>query len=203
MTTTTTRTGTSATAVFARGSSKAAFAQLTGGTASRSGTTATMTKNTHGLSNGDIVWHRGSNLEEYNGIFTVANVAANTYDFTIAQDPGANVTGTPMTIDKVDVSSALDNRTGFGALLVFLMQNGGTGPTVAPTVLIGYSDTTNEYDYIWVPLAQGHTIASIEAQATAEISSHARYWKVAFGGNTGQAVDYSASAYLTASLATA
>jgi hypothetical protein len=60
-----------------------------------SGTTATVTKANHGLTNGDLIRMVGVSIPEiggdqfYNGIFTVVNVATNTFDYVM--------TGTPTT----------------------------------------------------------------------------------------------------------
>lgn len=57
-------------------------------------TTATATKNGHGFSNGQYVTIAGATPAAYNGTFVISNVAANTFDYTMASDPGANATGT-------------------------------------------------------------------------------------------------------------
>lgn len=209
--TTTTKTSTSAVSVIAHGTSKAAAAQETGCSVARSGTTATLTKaGTNELTqfaNGNLVWIRGSDIMEFNGIFTVANLnqsngGNSTFTYTIRQDPGANGTGTPVTVDLAIVGTAQDNTTGFGAAVDVFLQNGGTGPTVAPSVLVGYADSNTEAEYLWQVVTQGHTVASTDASASFEVSSHRRHWNVAVAGNTAQAVDVFVRADKTASLAT-
>ena len=78
-------------------------------TITRSGTTATVTKSNHGLSNGNKVQvnsaevSTGSNY--FNGEFTVANATTNTFDYTMSGTPGSNATGSP-TYAKVHSSGA-------------------------------------------------------------------------------------------------
>jgi hypothetical protein len=64
---------------------------LTGCTYSIASTTATITKNSHGLLNGDsinIEWTLSTGTAPANGTFTVANAATNTFDVTIASGSG-------------------------------------------------------------------------------------------------------------------
>lgn len=60
----------------------------------RSGQTATFTKTSHGLSNGDLVNITGATQTEYNGNFCVFNVSANTFDYTVTGTPASPSTGT-------------------------------------------------------------------------------------------------------------
>lgn len=57
-------------------------------------TTATATKNSHGFSNGQYVTISGATPAGYNGTFVISNVTANTFDYTMAADPGASGSGT-------------------------------------------------------------------------------------------------------------
>jgi hypothetical protein len=58
-----------------------------------SGTTATVTRASHGLSNGDVIRMVGVSLPEiagdavYNGIFTIQNVSANNFDYVMTGVP--------------------------------------------------------------------------------------------------------------------
>lgn len=176
--------------IIARGSSNAAFTQLTGCSVTRSGTTATLTKTSHGLSNGDKVLIQGFALEEFNGVFTVANAATNTFDYTIKQDPGANPSGTPGTVDKVTVGTALDMSTSYGGQIAIGLQNPTTGPTIAPQVWIGTASSGSaEADYQWRPLASGDTTANSLTAFLLELDQAAMYVNIAVARNTGQAVD--------------
>ncbi len=67
-----------------------------GGTASlaRSGSTVTVTCNSHGYSNGNIVGVWGANETAYNGVWTIAGVATNTFTYTINYTPDSPATGT-------------------------------------------------------------------------------------------------------------
>ena len=65
--------------IIARGTSNAAFPQLTGCSATRTGTTATLTKTAHGLSSNDKCLMQGFSLEEFNLIANITVVDANTF----------------------------------------------------------------------------------------------------------------------------
>lgn len=190
MTTTFTTTKTER-VLLVRGTSKAAFTQLTGCSVTRSGTTATLTKTSHGLSNGDVVMIQGFSLEEFNGVFTVANSAANTFDYTIKADPGANPTGTPGTVDKATVSSVLDLSTKLGAIVSGVLQNTTTGPTLAAQVWVGFATANNEYDFFWSQVINGDVTLNVATPWRQLIGQAAMYVKYAIIGNTGQAVDCS------------
>lgn len=63
-------------------------------TITRSGSTAKATCSGHGYAMGSLVNIRGATPEDYNGDFYIQNATANTFDFTLTQDPGANASGT-------------------------------------------------------------------------------------------------------------
>jgi hypothetical protein len=63
-------------------------------TISRSGSTATVSHTTHGYLNGQKVQISGANEGQYNGVFTISNVSANAYDYTVSGTPGTPATGT-------------------------------------------------------------------------------------------------------------
>lgn len=175
--------------IIAKGTSNAAFTQLTGCSVTRSGTTATLTKTSHGLSNGDKVLIQGFSLVEFNGVFTVANAATNTFDYTISADPGANPTGTPGTVDKVTLGTALDLTGSYDCTIFGGVQNTTTGPTVAPQIWVGESLTSNEQDYIWRPISGGDTTANSWTPFWYAPGQATQYVNVAVCRNTGQAVD--------------
>ena len=58
----------------------------------RSGTTATATFTAHGLVNGAQVVVTGAFPTLYNGTYTISGVAANTFNYTMASDPGGSAT---------------------------------------------------------------------------------------------------------------
>lgn len=178
-------------AIIARGTSNAAFTQLTGCSVTRSGTTATLTKTSHGLSNGDKVLIQGFSLEEFNGVFTVANSLTNTFDYTIKQDPGANPSGTPGTVDKVTLGTAIDLSSAYMAQITGGIQNGNTGPTVAAQIWIGEAQVTSpaEADYIWRLLLEGSTTANATTMFSFSTGAATRAVNLLCGRNTGQAVD--------------
>lgn len=74
-------------------------AQITGCSVVRSGTTATLTKTSHGRQNGEKVLIAGFSLAEFNGTFVVAGATANTFTYTIQNTGGGNPPGAAGTID--------------------------------------------------------------------------------------------------------
>lgn len=188
-------------AIIARGTSCAAFTQLTACSVTRSGTTATLTKTSHGRSNGDKVLIQGFALEEFNGVYTVANAAANTIDYTISQDPGANPSGSTGTLDLVTMGTAADLATAYGARVTGHIQNGNTGPTIAPQIWIGVAvkASPGEGDYLWRQLLEGSTTANALTPFDFPFDAAARAVNLACARNTGQAVDVTGQlTYITA-----
>jgi len=59
-----------------------------------SGTTATVTHTSHGLSTGDKVQIKGASLSENNGVWTVTVTGVDTYTYIMGSSPGSNPTGT-------------------------------------------------------------------------------------------------------------
>lgn len=53
----------------------------------RSGTTATVTLNAHGYTNGQSITITGATQPEYNGTFTIANVTADTFTYPVPEGP--------------------------------------------------------------------------------------------------------------------
>jgi hypothetical protein len=60
----------------------------------RSGSTAIVTLPGHGFANGDRVLITGATQADYNGIFTISNVTANTFSYTVSNSPASPATGT-------------------------------------------------------------------------------------------------------------
>lgn len=61
--------------------------------ASYTGTTVTITSNSHGFANGDWVTISGVTPATYNGTWQISNVQTNTFDFTKLVSPGAFTSG--------------------------------------------------------------------------------------------------------------
>ena len=153
-------TNTSAT-VIARGTSNAAFAQLSSNAATtRSGTTATLTMaSTATLATNDYCLIQGHDLEEYNGIFQVTVASGTTLTYTIKQDPGASSGTTVMTVDKVTLGTAIDGTTCYGGSVYGGLQNGNSAPGVAPQIWRGQSATSTVADYVWTAISGGDVTA--------------------------------------------
>lgn len=63
-------------------------------TITRSGSTATVTHTAHGLATGQKVVISGANQGEYNGVFTITRVDADSYTYTVSGTPATPATGT-------------------------------------------------------------------------------------------------------------
>lgn len=59
----------------------------------RTGSVATVTKNSHGFRSGQTVTQAGWDQAEYNGNFVISNVSTNTYDITVSGTPTTPGTG--------------------------------------------------------------------------------------------------------------
>lgn len=185
--------------IIAKGTSNAAFAQLTGCSVTRATTTATLTKTTHGLANGDKVLIQGFSLNEFNGVFTVANSLANTFDYTISADPGANPAGTPGTVDKATLGTALDLSASYDCLLFGGIQNGTTAPGVAAQIWLGLSLTATEADYVWRQIQTGDITINSWVPFSRNLSQSAQFVNIAVCRNTSQAVDcFALASHITA-----
>jgi len=182
----------SASAIIARGTSNAAFTQLTANAATtRSGTTATLTMaSTATLSTNDYCLIQGHDIEEYNGVFQVTVASGTTITYTIKQDPGASSgTTSGMTVDKVTFGTALDMTTDYGAQVALILQNGGTGPTIAPQVWKGVGTTSSLVDYTWRQLFAGDSTAKSYTPWVDTVDISTMYVNYIVCRNTGQAVD--------------
>lgn len=63
-------------------------------TISRLSSTATVAHTGHGLVTGDKVVIRGANQPEYNGVFTITYISADSYSYTVSGTPDTPATGT-------------------------------------------------------------------------------------------------------------
>lgn len=152
----------SSAAVIARGTSNAAFAQLSSNAATtRSGTTATLTMaSTATLSTGNYCLIQGHDLEEYNGVFQVTVASGTTITYTIKQDPGASSGTTVMTVDKVTFGTAVDMTTAYDGKVIGGIQNGNSAPGVAAQIWVGEAVASSSLvDYVWRPVAAGDVTA--------------------------------------------
>lgn len=148
----------SSAAVIARGTSNAAFAQLSSNAATtRSGTTATLTMaSTATLATNDYCLIQGHDLEEYNGVFQVTVASGTTLTYTIKQDPGASSGTTVMTVDKVTFGTAVDMTTAYDGKVIGGIQNGNSAPGVAAQIWVGEAVASSSLvDYVWRPVAAG------------------------------------------------
>ena len=119
-------------------------------TLSRSSGTVTATVTAHEFITGDDVTIRGANQAAYNGTFTVANVAANTFDYYIDTAPATPATGSvTASLEKHVVRARScqhlhkDQRRVFHHSLQVDFESGVgavTGQGVDPTAMLRWSD---------------------------------------------------------------
>lgn len=120
----------------------------------RSGSTATVTHSSHGLSNGDKVWIAGASEQEYNGVFAISNVLASSYDYTVTGTPSTPETGATSTYVILDGDTDSNGEVKDTAFSYTSDQPIGgvvrkgtaviryrTGPIVGDIVSTGYSYT--------------------------------------------------------------
>jgi hypothetical protein len=91
------------------------------------GTTATATSTAHGYANGNTVTIAGAVETEYNGTYTISNVATDTFDYTIVGTPASPATGT-ITVARRAAFTVTVNAT-------FSCKDFIVGDGVTPTVL--------------------------------------------------------------------
>jgi hypothetical protein len=139
---------------------------LTGCTYSIASTTATITKNSHGLLNGDsinIEWTLSTGTAPANGTFTVANAATNTFDVTIASGSG---TGTAV-VYKANIaylnSQLYDDTESPGTSGYILSSQGANRP---PLWVAGVSQLYNTETKISVD-ANSNFIAKVPSATPA------------------------------------
>ena len=174
--------------ILAVATNLAAESEMTVTSITRSGVTATATSTAHGKSNGDVVYIFGAAESEYNGVFAISNVAANTWDYTLKQDPGASASGT-IKAWRGKLGTVLDLSTALGVVITGRIQNGATGPTAGLSVLVGLANANVEADFKWRAFMAGGTGNLDEAPISWGLGSAVMFANFFFYGNTGQAVD--------------
>lgn len=146
--------------IIARGTSNAAFTQLTGGTGTRSGATANFNKTSHGRSTGDKMLIQGSSIEEFNGLFSITVVDANNFTYPMKADPGANPASASLTADLVTLGTPLDVSTCYGGIIIGGIQN-GSAPGVQAELWMGQAVTGSaDGDYVWRSMLGGGVLAN-------------------------------------------
>ena len=86
------------------------------GTYSRTATTVTITRNAHGLQNGDVVYADFTSGAGTDGFYTIANVTTNTFDLT---DTASGTTSGNVTYKKADAYGTITTNDG-----TYLLING-------------------------------------------------------------------------------
>lgn len=174
---------------------RAANAQVTGGTLTRTAAVANFNKTAHGRTTGDILLIQQGASNLYNGVFTITVVDANNFTYTMKADPGVGG-GSIATFDVASVSGILDLTGAIGGALIWgSIQNGGTGPTLPAQLWMGMASVNNEYEYFgWKQMQNGEVTAGIGTSVLLAINQPGMFIKHALIGNTGQPVEWSLSA---------
>lgn len=76
----------------------------------RSGSTATVTHTSHGMTTGDFALIAGANQDEYNGAFEITYISADSYSYTVPGTPATPATGT--IISTGGIFNTLTNASG-------------------------------------------------------------------------------------------
>lgn len=101
-------------------------------TITRSGTTATVTHNAHGMANNDKVQIKGADQMDYNGVWSIQNVTANAYDYLLP-DTGAGA----LTINVVASAGTFTRTTGS-----YLTDGFRAGNTITTSGFTGGNNAT-------------------------------------------------------------
>jgi hypothetical protein len=153
-----------------------------------SGTTATVTRNGHGLSNGDVIRMVGVSTPQvagdnvYNGVFTIQNVSANTFDYVMSGTPTnstANIStykagyfpkvnnkninfSSFLYLDPLKTGAADDgSAANYTATFELLMTGCTTGNFYRDVLLQGRSPTTGDIGLIVAPTFFANQLNSI------------------------------------------
>lgn len=109
---------------------------------------ATATKNGHGFSNGQYVTVSGATPAGYNGTFLISGVTANTFDYTMAADPGANATGTLLARTSVVLAAqSPDTNAEAWQQIYNVLPNADDGLFVNNRLLVPTAYTPGSTDY--------------------------------------------------------
>ncbi|MDT8990649.1 hypothetical protein RQP54_07190 [Curvibacter sp. APW13] len=104
----------------------------------RSGGTVTVTSAAHGFSNGNSITISGASPAEYNGTFTIANVTANTFTYSVTETPKSPAGGGTATVGStVRNIEAWNSNPNPGVERV----TGSTTVTITTTANHGFSNT--------------------------------------------------------------
>lgn len=125
-------------------------------TISNSGTTATVTHTSHGLSTNDKVRIKGASHAANNGVFSITVTGANTYTYTMVSAPGSNPTGT-ITSTFVVLSGATNASGEVSMSRVF----------PGPQPITGWARKSSEAPYYKTGLVSGTVSASTGASLAA------------------------------------
>lgn len=114
----------------------------------RASQTATVTLVAHGFSNGDTVTIAGADQAEYNITAVIANVAADTFDYTVAGSPATPATGTiTVRVHKVLAGRSPDTHPTEWTRIYDILPNAHTALYTNNRLLVAtaYSPGTTDY----------------------------------------------------------
>lgn len=127
-------------------------------TIARSGSTATVTHTSHGLSTGDTVAIRGANEGGYNGLKTITVTGTNTYTYTVSSP----LPGTPATGTITSTAIILNGLTDSAGEVLNSGFNFASNQPVSGIVRRG----TNTPRYVSAPIVGTITAAGFDSTAT-------------------------------------
>jgi len=128
----------------------------------RSGTTATATSTAHGYSNSDVISISGASQSDYNITAIISNVAANTFDYTVANSPVTPATGTIIANKNTLYSAAAATSWNGGVIEgIPIINNGVNDPQMWSPIGTSQRLTSLTWDSGNTWLAKGHTCAVI------------------------------------------
>ena len=136
----------------------------------------TATVANHGYGNGQIVHISGVSASEYNGSFTIANVATNTFDYNPASTPTANpniasaVVATT-TINVTATTSAAHSFSPGDSVVITLVTPSNWNSTYS---IINTTSTTFTFNTVaqLAPATSGGTASGPSTTATATVTAH-------------------------------
>ncbi len=160
-----------------------------GVTITRSGTTASVSDTSHGFSNGNAVRITGAEQNEYNGVFVIANVSANAFDYTLSADPGESSSGTELD-QLVDLATTLDLSSAFGAVVTGRILNDATAPTISAKLLIGLANVDTDHEYRYREILDAGTVNAAETEIHIVLGPEVMFARFVLVPGSAQPVDW-------------
>lgn len=133
----------------------------------RSGTTATATKVAHGFSNGQTVTIAGALPAGYNGTYVISNVTADTFDYTMALDPGSSASPAGTVRNSITLAGQSPDTTPTSWQRVYdILPNADTALATNNRLLVptAYTPSTTGYNSAAVSYTKVDFIVATDIQ---------------------------------------